>query len=96
MLSFPMLYSLSWRKCLASPRTPGAARTQPGDSRGLMRRRIVALLQEHPQGLTPREMRDLLGVERSLADTLLGMRKYGLVQRVGPGRYVTSETAGPA
>ena len=33
-------------------------------------------------------MRELLGVERSLADTCLGMRKYGLIQRVGRGKYV--------
>jgi predicted transcriptional regulator of viral defense system len=56
-----------------------------------MRRRIVALLQEHPEGLTPREIRDRLGVDRSLADTCLGMLRYGLVQRVGQGRYVAAE-----
>ena len=53
-----------------------------------MRRRIVALLREHPKGLTPAEMRTRLGVDRSLADTVLGMVRYGLVQRVGRGRYV--------
>jgi len=63
----------------------------PGrDPRGDMRRRIVALLQEHPEGLTPGEIRDLLGVERSMADTCLGMRRDGLVQRVGRGRYVVA------
>jgi hypothetical protein len=56
-----------------------------------MRRRIVALLQDHPEGLTPAQMQTLLGVERSLADTCLAMRRDGLVQRVGYGRYV----AGP-
>ena len=35
-------------------------------------------------------MRPLLGAERSLADTCLGMRRYGLVQRVGRGRYVAA------
>jgi hypothetical protein len=58
--------------------------------RGEMRRRIVALLQEHPDGLTPGEMRTLLGVDRSLADTCLGMLRYGLVQRVERGRYVAA------
>jgi predicted transcriptional regulator of viral defense system len=53
-----------------------------------MRRRIVALLQEHPEGLTTAEMRTLLGVDRSLADTCLGMLRYGLVQRVGRGKYI--------
>jgi hypothetical protein len=43
-----------------------------------------------PAGLTPAEIRDLLGVDRSLADTCLGMRKYGLIQRVGRGKYVAA------
>jgi hypothetical protein len=71
-------------------RTPPASRTPGEDPRGAMRRRIVALLQEHPAGLTPSEIRDLLGVERSLTDTCLGMLRYGLVRRVGRGRYVVA------
>jgi hypothetical protein len=59
-----------------------------------MRRRIVALLQEHPEGLTPAEIRVLLHADKSLADTCLGMLRYGLVQRVGRGRYVAAEAAG--
>jgi predicted transcriptional regulator of viral defense system len=55
-----------------------------------MRQRILALLREHPAGLSTAELRDLLEVDRSLADTCLGMRKYGLVQRVGRGRYVAT------
>jgi predicted transcriptional regulator of viral defense system len=55
-----------------------------------MRRRIVALLQEYPAGLTTAEMRTLLGVDRSLADTCLGMLRYGLVRRVERGRYVVA------
>ena len=73
---------------LPPPAVPPRVPTPPGDARGDMRRRIVALLTAHPAGLTPAEMRDLLGVERSLADTCLGMRKYGLIQRVGRGKYV--------
>jgi hypothetical protein len=61
-----------------------------------MRRRIVALLQEHPEGLTPAEMRGLLGVERSLADSCLGMLRYGLVRRVERGRYVAAEPSQPS
>jgi hypothetical protein len=53
-----------------------------------MRRKIVALLREHPAGLMPAEIRDRLGADRNLGDTLLGMLRYGLVQRVGRGRYV--------
>ena len=56
-----------------------------------MRRRIVALLQDHPEGLTPAEMRVRLGVDKRLADTYLGMLRYGMVQRIGRGRYVVPE-----
>jgi hypothetical protein len=73
----------------------GQPAAQDGDPRGAMRRRIVALLQEYPEGLTPAEMRTLLGVDRSLADTCLGMLRYGLVQRVGRGRYVAAELSTP-
>jgi hypothetical protein len=68
----------------------GRPEAQGGDPRGDMRRRIVALLQDHPEGLTPAEIRSLLGVDKSLADTCLGMLRYGLVQRVGRGRYVVA------
>ena len=53
-------------------------------------RHIVPLLQEHLEGLTPAEMRPLLGVDKSLADTCLGMLRYGLAQRVARGRYVAA------
>jgi hypothetical protein len=70
-----------------TPRTPAPA---SGDPRGDMRRRIVALLREYPEGLAPAEIGRLLGAGRPLGDTLLGMRRDGLVQRVGPGRYVVA------
>jgi hypothetical protein len=69
---------------VAHPVTPGT------DPRGEMRQRIVALLQAHPEGLSTAEMRTLLGADRSLADTCLGMLRYGLVQRVGRGKYVAA------
>jgi hypothetical protein len=74
-----------------TPQRPREA--QAGDPRGAMRRRIVALLHEHPEGLTPAEIRDRLGVGRSLGDTLLEMLRYGLVQRVGHGTYVATAPA---
>jgi len=61
-----------------------------------MRRRIVALLQEHPEGLTPAEIRGFLGVDHSLADTCLGMRRDGLVQQVGRGRYIAPAAQKPS
>jgi hypothetical protein len=77
---------------LLSPQRPpqGQPAAQGGDPRGDMRRRIVALLQEHPEGLTPAEMRIRLSVDKSLADTCLGMLRYGLLRRVERGRYVAT------
>jgi AcrR family transcriptional regulator len=66
------------------PEAPGARTAPPG----AMRRRIVALLQEHPEGLSPAQTRQLLGVDKSLADTMGGMARDGLLQRVETGRYV--------
>jgi hypothetical protein len=74
----------------ASHRPEPRTAVAPRDPRGDTRRRIVALLREYPEGLTPAEIRDFLGVDRPLSDTLLGMRRYGLVQRVGRGRYVAA------
>jgi hypothetical protein len=71
----------------ASTPSPLAAHEAP---RGEMRRRIVTLLREHPEGLTPAEIRTLLGADRSLADTCLGMLRYGLLRRVGRGKYVAA------
>ena len=73
---------------LASPE-PGVPGAHEGP-RGAMRRRIVALLQAHPDGLTPAEIRTLLRVEKRLSNTCLAMRRDGLLQRVGHGRYVAS------
>ena len=82
------------RRVQSTPLSPKPPQAQPeaqgGDHRGDMRRRIVTLLQDHPDGLTPAEMRILLGVDKSLADTCLGMLRYGLVQRVGRGRYIAA------
>ena len=79
------------RRVPQPPTPPDAPPTPPdaaGDARGAMRRRIVALLQDEPEGLTPAEMQARLGVERSLTDTCQGMLRYGRLRRVGRGRYV--------
>jgi hypothetical protein len=69
---------------------PGQPDAPGTDPRGAMRRRIVALLQDHPEGLTTGELRARLGVERSLVDTCQGMLRYGLLQRVGRGTYTVA------
>jgi hypothetical protein len=52
-----------------------------------MRRQILALLHDHPEGLTPAAMRTLLGATKRLAQTCLAMRRDGLRRRVHRGRY---------
>jgi hypothetical protein len=56
--------------------------------RGDMRRRIVALLQEHLEGLSPVQTRQLLGVAKDLGSTMKAMMRDGLLRRVETGRYV--------
>jgi hypothetical protein len=72
------------------PRAPHPPQGQPGDPRGAIRRQILTLLQDYPDGLTPGEMQTLLGVDKRLVDTCQGMLRYGLVQRLGRGRYVAA------
>ena len=72
----------------ASTRQPGASQA---NARGAMRQRIVALLADYPDGLTPGEIQARLGAERSLTDTCQGMLRYGLLRRVGRGRYGAAE-----
>ena len=51
-----------------------------------MRRRIVALLQEHPEGLSAEDIRVYLKPEKPLGDTLQGMRKQQRVRTHGTGK----------
>ena len=49
---------------------------------------IVALLQQHPDGLTGREIREAIGLSRSLTDSALsGLFTRGVVHKRG-NRYV--------
>jgi hypothetical protein len=87
-------------RLLDMPRTPAPPQPSPapqatpsrmappaGNARGAMRQRIVALLREHPEGLTPGEIQARLGVDRSLTDTCQGMLRYNLLKRLERGKY---------
>src|SRR6266446_849421 len=84
------------QRLLDMPRTPPPALPGPGipvamsAPRGDMRRRIVALLQEHPEGLSPVQTRQRLGIDKSLGSTMKAMVRDGLLRRVGTGRYVVA------
>ncbi len=81
------------QRLLDMPRTPPPVLPGPGAPvvasapRGDMRRRIVALLQEHPEGLSPVQTRQRLGIDKSLGSTMKAMVRDGLLRRVETGRY---------
>jgi excisionase family DNA binding protein len=58
--------------------------------RGEIRRRIVALLREHPDGVSPAQVRQSLGLEKYLGSTMKVMARDGLLRRVAMGRYVVA------
>jgi hypothetical protein len=70
-----------------APQTAMPLPTQRGD----MRRRILALLQEYPKGLSPAQVRQMLEVEKPLRLTMQAMVRDGLLKRVGAGVYVSAE-----
>ena len=51
-----------------------------------MRQRILALLSEHPEGLSAEQIRVYLQAEKPLGDTLQGMRRQGKVHTRGKGK----------
>jgi hypothetical protein len=66
---------------------PRAPRVPRGEApRGTMRRRIVALLQEHQAGLSAEEIRVYLRPDRPLGDVLQGMRRQHVVTTRGHGK----------
>ena len=85
------------QRLLDMPRTPPPAPPGPGAPvamsapRGDMRRRIVALLQEYPEGLSPAQTRQLLDITKDLGSTMKAMARDGLLRRVETGRYVVGE-----
>jgi hypothetical protein len=90
-----MLHEMQHRydRLLEAPRHSPTSPPGPGvptvlmASRGDMRRRIVAMLQEHPEGLSPVQTRQRLGVAKDLGSTMNAMARDGLVRRLERGRY---------
>ena len=71
----------------ASPPTPRAP-VMDEAPRGEIRRRIVALLRDHPEGLSPSQTRRLLAIDKDLGSTMKAMARDGLRRRVDTGLYV--------
>lgn len=70
----------------AGLRAPGAHEPP----RGEIRRRIVALLQDHPEGLSPAQTRRALGIDKRLTSTMKAMHRDGILRRVAAGVYVVA------
>jgi excisionase family DNA binding protein len=52
-----------------------------------MRQRIVDLLRQHPEGMSPAQVRQALRTNKDLGDTMGGMARDGILIRVEAGRY---------
>ena len=71
-----------------APPTSRVSPALPQRERSNMRQRIVALLHDYPEGLSPAQSRQLLGVDKDLGSTMKAMVRDGLLRRLGAGRYV--------
>lgn len=54
-----------------------------------IRRQIIELLRQHPEGLSPAEVRDRLGMAKDLGSTMKSMCLAGLIHRPVVGLYVS-------
>jgi hypothetical protein len=66
---------------------PPPQRSLPTRPLSQMRQRIVDLLRQHPEGMSPAQVRQALRTEKDLGDTMGGMARDGLLTRVEAGRY---------
>ena len=69
---------------------PPPQRSLPTRPLSQMRQRIVDLLRQHPEGMSPAQVRQALRTEKDLGDTLGGMARDGVLTRVEMGRYVVA------
>jgi hypothetical protein len=54
------------------------------------RKDILALLSQHPEGLSPVQTRQLLGTDKDLGNTMKSMARDGLLRRIRPGIYAAA------
>jgi hypothetical protein len=59
--------------------------------RGDMRQRILTLLREYSDGLSPAQTRQRLGTQKDLGSTMKAMLRDGLLRRVAPGQYTAAD-----
>ena len=59
-----------------------------GRQRSTLGQQILALLQDHPEGLHAEQIRGYLTPDKPIGDTLSGMKRRGTVQTRGQGKAV--------
>src|SRR5262249_5115618 len=65
-----------------------AAPRKGGRQRSALGQQILALLQDHPEGLRAEQLRGSLTPDKPIGDTLAGMKRLGTVQTRGQGKAV--------
>jgi excisionase family DNA binding protein len=75
---------------MSTPAPSVPARSEARPLTGL-RQQIVTLLRQHPDGLSPTQVREALKLEKDMADTLRHMARDGILKRIETGRYVVAE-----
>ena len=51
---------------------------------------LVDLFRQHPDGLSPMQVRDALKLEKDMADTLRHIARDGILKRMETGRYAVA------
>ena len=74
-----------------APPTSHVSPALPRHARRDMRQQIIELLRDYPDGLSPAQTRQRLGVEKDLGSTMKAMMRDGLLRRVEIGRYITRD-----
>ena len=78
-------------------RTAGASALDPAPvavplrARGEMRQRMLTLLRDYPDGLSPAQTRQRLGIEKDVGSTMQAMLRDGFLRRVARGQYTAAE-----
>jgi transcriptional regulator with XRE-family HTH domain len=85
-VSADTLLGLTEQVPLSTP-VPAQPQTITPGPRGAVRQQIVEVLTAHPEGLSPVQIRQHLGVDRDLGSTVKAMARDGLLTRLAQGLY---------
>jgi len=76
----------------AKPDTPHQTSATKAPMFSDQRREILDLLQHHPEGLSPVQVRQRLGTDKDLGQTMKSMARDGWLRRLRPGVYAVANT----